>query len=60
MIDKRKPVLEKIGCSFSEHDRCGFQFFYYETKIKDGDNFIYNKGILWKLKNPEPKKEASK
>ena len=50
MTDKRKPVLEKIGCFFGEYDHNGFVFFNKEEKATDGDVFIYNKGILWRLK----------
>lgn len=49
MLDKRKPKLEKIGCYFQSGDDSEFHYFEKAT-VKDGDVFIYNKGILWKVK----------
>lgn len=50
MTDNRKPVLEKIGCYFAEGTgKEGFVFFS-KQKIANGDVFIYNEGILWRLK----------
>jgi len=57
MGDKRKPVLEKVGCYFEQgNGRSGFDFFK-ALKVSNNDIFVYNKGILWKL-NSEAKKQA--
>ena len=50
MIDKRKPKLEKVGCFHSGKGERGFMFFEEFKGLKNGDVFIYNRGILWKLK----------
>lgn len=49
MSDKRKPVLEKVGCAFMQFDKSGFTFFSKGLQLSDGDTFIYNKGILWRV-----------
>ena len=52
-MDKRKPKLEKVGCYFRQgNGDMGFTFFKV-VEVKDGDLFIYEKGILWKLKKPK-------
>jgi hypothetical protein len=55
MIDKRTPKLEKVGCYHWQGDGTdGFHFFErnpnVESRVKNGDVFIYNEGILWKVK----------
>ena len=50
IIDKRKPKLEKVGCFHSGKGERGFMFFEEFKGLKNGDVFIYNRGILWKLK----------
>jgi len=56
MSDKRKPALEKIGCYFKQgNGSSGFAFFK-TSKLSNNDVFVYNKGVLWRLKNkPEEK-----
>ncbi len=57
MSDKRKPILEKVGCYFATgQNKSGFEFFKI-IKVSDGDIFIFKQGILWKL---EQTKEAKK
>ena len=51
MSDNRKPVLEKVGCYFEQgNGNSGFEFFKI-LKIVDNTVFVYNKGILWKIKS---------
>ena len=53
MSDKRKPVLQKVGCFYANaKGDSGFEFFK-DLKVSNGDFFIYNEGILWKLKQLE-------
>ena len=48
--DVRKPKLKKIGCWFAQGGtKTGFEFFDLKENIKDGDFFVYNKGILFKI-----------
>lgn len=53
-LDKRVPILEKVGCYFGcgADGNGGFSFFrnYQDMKLKDNDVFIYKEGILWRLK----------
>jgi len=50
---KRKPKFEKAGCFFRQGDgQRGFHLFN-EFAVKDNDIFVYNKGILWKLRQAE-------
>ena len=50
---QKRPKWEKVGCYFHTGDRkIGFEFFWGITP-KEGDVFVYNEGILWKLKNPK-------
>lgn len=51
---KRKPKFEKAGCFFKTSSNEGFHLFDGFT-AKDGDVFIYNRGILFKIKKPEGK-----
>jgi len=51
---RRKPVFEKIGCYFKQGDGVsGFQFFKNTQDVKDGDFFVYNRGILFGIKKGE-------
>lgn len=48
--DKRRPKLDKVGCYFSTGKKeSGFHFFT-DLPIANGEIFIYDKGILWKLR----------
>ena len=54
---KRKPKFEKAGCFFRQGDgQRGFHLFN-GFDVKDNDIFVYNKGILWKLRQAEEKGE---
>jgi len=56
-MDKRKPVLEKVGCFYANgKGDSGFEFFK-ALKVSNGDFFIYNEGILWKLKQKQVAKK---
>lgn len=51
--DGREPNLEKVGCFFARAGERGFCFFESFRKKKipvDGDIYVYNKGILWRVK----------
>jgi len=56
-MDGRKPKLEKVGCYFKQGNGVAGFHFFNDVKVSDGDLFIYNKGVLWKLTKP---KEAKK
>ena len=57
MSEKRKPVLEKVGCFYANgKGDSGFEFFK-ALKVSDGDFFVFNKGILWKLKESKDAKK---
>jgi len=51
-IEDRTPILEKIGYYFLQGSRGerSFKFFVSKGQLKNNDVFIYNKGILWRLK----------
>jgi len=49
-FDKREPKLKKIGYWFAQGGtKTGFEFFDLKEEIKDGQIFVHNKGILWKI-----------
>ena len=50
LMDKRKPKLEKVGCYVygEDYSKGGFTFFE-RLQLSDGDVFVYNQGVLWKL-----------
>jgi hypothetical protein len=47
--DKRTPELRKVGCYTYGGDLTGGFTFFLKEDVCDGDVFVYNKGILWKL-----------
>lgn len=54
MADKREPELKVIGCYFERgNGEYGFHFTGNKGinpyKLKNGDVFVYNKGILFKI-----------
>jgi len=49
MKDKREPKLKKIGCFYQNSDETCFQFFNEKEIVKNGDLFVYNKGILFRI-----------
>jgi hypothetical protein len=49
--DSRHPSLDKVGCYFKNGTgENGFHFFSKNESIMDNDVFIYNEGILWRVK----------
>lgn len=48
--DLRHPELERIGCLFGSSKECGFQFFNCKFSPDNNSVFIFNQGILWKVK----------
>ena len=51
-LDGREPVLKKVACYFARgNGDYGFSFFerVKKERVRNGDVFIYNEGILWKI-----------